>query len=395
MLVFIVSLSLVLIIAYGVVEKRKNDKNIEKVPIRVNVNGIRGKSTITRLITSILSEAGYNTIGKTTGTSARILINQEKKEYEIKRGIRGVNITEQLNVIDFARKKHAEALVCECMAVNPEYQAIYQKQMIQANYGVIVNVLEDHMDLLGPSLDEVALAFTTSIPYNGHLIIQDNEYTEYFSKIANDRNTEVWVADEDEIPKGYMESFNHILFPNNVAIALALSKAMGIKKEVALSGMLKMNPDPGTLKIYPIETDVSYTFINGFAINDPQSALEVIAMMKEEIQEKETPFYLLFNARKDRVDRSAQFIEDVFKIIDFPYHLIVIGESTKDIDQYVSKTKNSLIESYHNYEYKNMEESILDMETYLSKALVLGLGNIHGRGYELLEGLKISEGENI
>ena len=50
-------------------------------------------------------------------------------------------------MIDFAQKKRAEALVCECMAVNPEYQRNYQKQMIQANYGVIVNVLEDHMDL--------------------------------------------------------------------------------------------------------------------------------------------------------------------------------------------------------------------------------------------------------
>ena len=39
-------------------------RNVEKIPIRVNINGIRGKSTVTRLITSILTEAGYKTVGK-------------------------------------------------------------------------------------------------------------------------------------------------------------------------------------------------------------------------------------------------------------------------------------------------------------------------------------------
>ena len=48
-------------------------RNVEKIPIRVNINGIRGKSTVTRLITSILTEAGYKTVGKTTGTAARMI----------------------------------------------------------------------------------------------------------------------------------------------------------------------------------------------------------------------------------------------------------------------------------------------------------------------------------
>jgi UDP-N-acetylmuramoylalanine-D-glutamate ligase len=32
------------------------------------------------------------------------------------------------------------------MAVNPDYQITFQKDLVKANIGVIVNVMEDHMD---------------------------------------------------------------------------------------------------------------------------------------------------------------------------------------------------------------------------------------------------------
>ena len=52
----------------------------------------------------------------------------------------------------------------------------------QANIGVIVNVLEDHLDVMGPTLDEIADAFTATIPYNGHLIITQSPYADFFKK---------------------------------------------------------------------------------------------------------------------------------------------------------------------------------------------------------------------
>lgn len=46
-------------------------------------------------------------------------------------------------------ERGANAIVSECMAVNPDYQIIFQEELLQANIGVIVNVLEDHMDVMG------------------------------------------------------------------------------------------------------------------------------------------------------------------------------------------------------------------------------------------------------
>ena len=74
-----------LVLRYGVLEQKQHQKNIDSIPIRINVNGIRGKSTVTRLITGIVTEAGYKTVGKTTGTSARMIYSFTDDEKPIVR----------------------------------------------------------------------------------------------------------------------------------------------------------------------------------------------------------------------------------------------------------------------------------------------------------------------
>ena len=66
MLLIIICVGLILWL--GIVEKRQHSDRLEKIPIRININGIRGKSTITRWIYSILREDKYRVIGKRTGT---------------------------------------------------------------------------------------------------------------------------------------------------------------------------------------------------------------------------------------------------------------------------------------------------------------------------------------
>ena len=54
-----------------------------------------------------------------------------------------------------------------------------QNDLVKANIGVIVNVMEDHMDVLGPTLKDVAQAFTATIPYNGKLVVMKDNYTSF------------------------------------------------------------------------------------------------------------------------------------------------------------------------------------------------------------------------
>lgn len=69
--------------------------------MRININGIRGKSTITRMAYSVLREDQYRVIGKTTGTDARMLYWFTEKEYPVIRKPQGANI--ESNEILFVR----------------------------------------------------------------------------------------------------------------------------------------------------------------------------------------------------------------------------------------------------------------------------------------------------
>src|SRR5690606_13777510 len=63
-----------LIIAFGMWELAVHRARLERIPIRVHVNGTRGKSSVTRLIAGALREGGFRTCANTTGTLPRMIL---------------------------------------------------------------------------------------------------------------------------------------------------------------------------------------------------------------------------------------------------------------------------------------------------------------------------------
>lgn len=382
--VLVLSLILATILTVlGCLEKSRNEKNIAKIDIRVNVNGIRGKSTATRLITSILAEAGHQVVGKTTGTAARMIYWDRDEEKEIIRKPRGVSLTEQIAVIKEAADLGADALVCECMAVKPEYQKVYQHQMIKANMTVIVNVLEDHLDEMGPTTEQIAWAFAETIPYNGIAVVPDCEFTPLFEKTAEERNSRCYVIYDDIVPEGFLEKFEYHLFDHNVAVALTAARALGISDEVAFEGMLNAHPDPGALTIK--DAGMGAKFVNGFAANEPQSTLEIWELMQDLGYECQDPIVVM-NCRPDRVDRTRQFIRDFFPHIP-NMTLVVIGERTKDCVKAWEKGAFPNCVEFKCIEGTSIEPVMEYLESIMKDRIIMGVGNIHGMGEILIERL--------
>ncbi|MFB5662636.1 poly-gamma-glutamate synthase PgsB [Alteribacillus sp. HJP-4] len=386
-MIYIIPPFIVLLFILGVLERRKHQKNIHSLPVRVNVNGIRGKSTVTRLITGILTEADYKTVGKTTGTQARMLYWFDNNEEPIKRRHEGPNIGEQRKVVETAADLEADALVSECMAVNPDYQVVFQKQMLQANIGVIVNVLEDHMDVMGPTLDEVALSFTATIPENGYLIINESPYVPYFKKIAEQRNTEVIVCDTSRVPEEYLLKFKYMVFPENAALALAVADALGIDEDTAFKGMLNAWPDPGSMQITPIGSDEqsSSFLVNGFAANDAASTINIWERVKMLGYPTEEPIVVM-NCREDRVDRTEQFASDVLPHIPCKT-LLLIGETTGPIVESYNK-ENIPADYLLNLEGYSTDEIVAELQPHLDHSVIYGVGNIHGAAEPFVEALE-------
>lgn len=221
----------------------------------------------------MLQAAGYQVIGKTTGTESRIIYWD--REEEIERPPSGPNISEQISVIEKARKRGANALVLECMAVNPEYQDVYSNEMFQSNITAIVNVFEDHMDILGPTNDQIAWAYAKTIPKNGLVVISDDSYKDYFIEVAQERNCRVKVIDEPGVSQELLERFDYLVFPNNLAVPLAIAEELGIDRDTAIKGMLQADPDPGIMQLFEIGEPIDQKVIlaYAFAANEPTSTM--------------------------------------------------------------------------------------------------------------------------
>jgi len=122
------TLLVIIIIAsvVGVVEYFRHQKRIYSIPIRIHVNGTRGKSSVTRLIGAALRAGGISNITKVTGTFPRLIIEDGSETYIHRKA--SANIIEQLSIVKFAASRKVQALVMECMALQPQYQTITEKK---------------------------------------------------------------------------------------------------------------------------------------------------------------------------------------------------------------------------------------------------------------------------
>ena len=140
----------------------------------VYVNGIRGKSTVTRMIAAGLKSGGWSVFCKTTGTVPR-LIGTDGVERPLRR--RGkANIREQARVMRMAVREHAQVLVIECMAVDPFLQEISQRKIVRSDIGVITNVRLDHTEEMGLTLEEICDSLSRTIPEHGILYTADTQF---------------------------------------------------------------------------------------------------------------------------------------------------------------------------------------------------------------------------
>src|SRR6188768_2254174 len=134
----------------GIGEQRRHHRNLHSIPTRIVVNGIRGKSSITRLCAGALRGGNILTVAKTTGTAARF-ISPDGEEEPVYRKFGLANIVEQIDIVRRAAAFKPDALVIECMAVLPDLQEVNEQKLIQSTVCVICNVREDHLMEMGPT----------------------------------------------------------------------------------------------------------------------------------------------------------------------------------------------------------------------------------------------------
>jgi len=379
LVIFFLLTLIILLIFAGIIEYYYHCKSLAKLPIRIHVNGARGKSSVTRLIAAGLRSGGLNTIAKVTGSAPRI-INEKGKDLVIHR-LRSASIGEQVKLIRNFAKKKLDAVVIECMAVQPQYQWVSEHKMIQSTIGVITNVRPDHIDEMGSTMTDIAYSLSNTIPFNSSIITAEKENINPITEVSNERNTNLKIVDSSEISESYMNKFPYLEHAENVAIALEVCKDAGVKEEIALEGMLKVSPDPGALVIWKLNMQNEHQFVSAFAANDPKSTLQIWNLLYNRINNYKICIFL--NTRVDRLYRTKQLIQLVNNNIK-PDLLIVRGEN-------LPEELNNAPYNQKRFSLDCSEDEVIEYIDTLDSHFIMGIGNIVGWGERFVSKIKASK----
>ena len=369
----ILIIATLILILYWVLEYRRHCRNVAAIPIRIHVNGTRGKSSVTRLIAAGLRAGGKRTIAKITGTLPRVVLPDGREAAIIR--LQGANIIEQKYIYRYAAKEKPDAIVIECMAVNPVFQWITERRFVKSTISVITNCRPDHLDLMGNTVQSVSMSLANTIPSNGLCYTSETHQYGILKKVAENRKTKIHQVVPTDITDEEMSRFRYIEHKDNVQLALAVCAKAGVPRNVALSGMQKASPDPGALKKYIVEDrGKTIHFYNVFAANDPESTVFIIKMVTGNLSGVQK--IIILNSRSDRLFRSQQLI-DALSRVEYDYVLLT-GEIPEKVEDYALShgiPKNRLFAMG-----QPLTEEIYKKTWELTnkEAHVLGIGNIAG-----------------
>ncbi|HOA15395.1 MAG TPA: poly-gamma-glutamate synthase PgsB [Bacillota bacterium] len=302
---YVVLLATALLLGAGMVEHAIHRRRISSFRVRVNVNGTRGKSTVTRLIAAGLREGGIRTVAKTTGTFPRLILPDGSEEPIKRRG--RARISEHIWVARRAKALHAEALVVECMALEAENQRVYEHMLVRSTIGVITNVRPDHLDVMGPGLEDVARTLAITIPKGGDLVTGQGPFDDMLKEKCLEAGSRFHAVDEGTVSPEELSMFAYTSFRENVAEALKACELAGVDRKTALAGMWKAAPDPGVRPVCEfVYMGRRLRIVNAFAANDVESTKNMWDAFAKPGTGSYDARYIVVNNREDRPQRVGE-----------------------------------------------------------------------------------------
>jgi poly-gamma-glutamate synthase PgsB/CapB len=312
----------VVIAGYLLVERIRHEQRLKRIRIRIHVNGTRGKSSVTRLIASALRSAGIRTLAKTTGITPQLILPDGSSETIKRWG--PANILEQLRVVRCADKLRVEAIVVECMALDPVLQFVSETKLIRSTIGVITNIRPDHFEVMGEKLDDVARALAQTIPICGTLITADALYFPLFTSLARTVQTDSILVDAAKVsvPQTLQD---RLVFKENLAIAQQVCSQLGLDPLVVNSILADECSTPEHSAVFTRNFGSKKIFFrDAFSANDLDST-QIIQDWASARTNCPRPWIALYNNRDDRPLRMRSFAGFLRNASCYDY-VAIVGE---------------------------------------------------------------------
>ncbi len=356
------------------------------VPLRIHVNGSRGKTSVTRLIAAGLQAGGVRTCAKTTGSAARFIHVDGSESLVVRHG--SPNIREQLRIFRQAVSEQAEALVLECMAVRPDLQWTCEHCIVGSTHGVITNVRSDHLEEQGPRLEDVARSLAGTIPRNAAFFTGEEVFTSDLARRARRHGSSFRQCDPSTVSEEDLAPFDYVEFAENVSLALDVCESVGVARRTALEGMWQVRPDVGALDRVRIDVPGKEVhFVNAFAANDPESTARIWEHLG--LSKRPEAAIVLYNNRSDRM-RRARDLTPLFGDKITARRYVLVGESTAQLsDLFARRVPRDSVVDLGGLDAAEAWRKLV--EICGEQAIVVGVGNIGGAGMALLDLLREKE----
>jgi poly-gamma-glutamate synthase PgsB/CapB len=373
-------ISLLGFVLYLVYERILLDRLRKSVPLVITVTGTRGKSTVVRLLASILREGGKVVLAKSTGSQAQFVLPDGKAENLHRRGM--VSILEQKKALRKAVNLKADCLIAEIMSIRPENHFVESQQILKPDIVVLTNIRRDHTEAMGQSGEEIARVLQLDFADKAEVFVSQDSQQYLGPNAHTKRPWRLTVVTPTYGLAGVNAQFvvSKTEFAENLDLVVAVAERLKIDDATIVRGIRNAVHDIGRFRIWSLELHGKRLFaVNAFAANDPESTRRVLDKAREILGSSADKFTGLLNLRADRPDRTMQWIDALnSEMAEVFGQLYVLGGHANVVKRKVDKTL-ALRSTPPDALTRMIVEEMKD------GGVIFGFGNIGGAGEQLVE----------
>jgi poly-gamma-glutamate synthase PgsB/CapB len=301
MILFTISF-LLLLLAYFTIEYLLIKTCLKKIPLRIMVNGTRGKSTTVKIIYEILRQEKHKVFAKTTGEKpTQYLPNGANKSIS---RFSPATILENIRLLRSWAHESPDSVIMECMALQPETQFVLSNRIFHPNHILITNIAMDHAEMMGQDEEEIAKTIFHSLRREAEIFIDNKVYKSFYT------SEDLPNLHEIKLSEAFPERIDHIppeILDQNWTLIKYVAQYLKLDSQTVYQ-CFKNEWCKISNNIYLSLPDLNISIWNLFSVNDTKSTNLFIQHSRNNLSQN-SQIIILLNTRKDRPLRTKQFAE--------------------------------------------------------------------------------------
>ncbi|MCA9734475.1 MAG: hypothetical protein H6696_20335 [Deferribacteres bacterium] len=294
-------ITICILMLFLVVEYATLVKALKKIPIRILVNGTRGKSSSVKILYQIFRKNGKIVCAKTTGDEPKLYFH-EGSEHVIHRSA-PAGIFENIRHLRRMAKLQPEAIILECNALQAETQRILASSIFKPNYVLITNILPDHQEIMGNNLIENTRVLRECIPDSATIITIPT-----VAKLLHEscQNSFRLLVANSKAPSDRYENIPESIIAEHWSLIQTMCRHVSIEEDLCKEVFHQFWREANA-RICLTFPEKNTELCDLFSANDVESTHRFVQHALEHTQTQEKELIFLLNCREDRPLRTQQF----------------------------------------------------------------------------------------